>query len=111
MKSLKNLLRIALYTAIAAGFIMFSLANRAPITLSFTPFPLEFELPRYLFGLLMFLAGVLIASSIAGLKSLQLWLSLEKSEKRVKALENEVAALHAESGLQTRAANDNPASA
>lgn len=111
MKTLKNLLRILLYAVIAGGFIVFSLANRTPVTLSLNPFPIEFELPKYLFGLLMFLAGVLIAGSVAGLQSFRLWLALDKSEKRVKALENEVAALHAESSIQVRTASSNPEAA
>ncbi len=46
--------------AIAVAVVLFALANRGPVTLSFAPLPVERTLPVYLVILVAFAAGVAV---------------------------------------------------
>ena len=56
---MKIVIRIVAFV-IALAVVLFALANRGPIILSFAPLPVERELPLFLVILVTFAAGVLV---------------------------------------------------
>ncbi|MDX1975133.1 MAG: lipopolysaccharide assembly protein LapA domain-containing protein [Rickettsiales bacterium] len=85
--------RLASYIIIALLFAVFSAVNRDIVELSLYPFDYALSLPEYLYALLFFLLGALVASLVMGKQLTKTKHLYGKMHKRATALENELAGL------------------
>lgn len=91
LRSVTHLIAFLCYAGLALLVITFAVANREATIFSLYPLPYEMEMPKFLFGLIMLVAGALSASLIAWLKGMRVKKQLALAQKRAQALENELA--------------------
>lgn len=85
-----SLLRYAFLGLIAVLFITFAIVNRQAVTLSFFPLPYDVSMPQFLFAILCFALGVVVAGMISSVKMAKLRHRFSHEHKRAVALENEL---------------------
>lgn len=82
-----------LVTAPAAVIlVVFAVANRDPVTLTFWPLPVTLAAPIYLVVLLALLAGFLIGELVAWINGRRWRRQARRSENRIEELERELVA-------------------
>ena len=81
---------------IALFFIVFAVANRQLVTLSFFPLPYAVEMPIFLFSMVCFTLGIMMAGLLFSARSIKSRRLYRSEHKRVMALENELAGVKAE---------------
>ncbi len=91
-----KLIKIVFLLCLLALFVVFITNNPDPMAISLAPLPYVIELPLFVYAILFFLAGFLIAAFMAFGKHVSRSISLRKANKRIDALENEVRSLRAE---------------
>ena len=95
-RTLARYFRFCLQAALILIGVVFAVSNRGKIELSFYPIGYELQIPIYLFGIILFTIGLLLGWTIASATGLKARFSRKTTEKRVAALENELAALRTE---------------
>ena len=65
LRFILKLLKTLLYLAVAGGLVLFAVMNRAPMTISLSPFPFEMTLPASFFALGVFILGLLMGYGLA----------------------------------------------
>jgi putative membrane protein len=88
-----RLVRLVLGLAGLVVIVVFAIANRAPVEVSFAPFPVQVELPVYGVFLLGLVLGGLIGGSAAWLAGHRHRRDARRLRKRVWALENQLEVL------------------
>lgn len=81
---------------VGAVIVAFCVSNRESMSLSLFPLPFDTELPKYLFALIVFGAGVIIGMLIASGKLLRAHIDAKRSAQQADALKDELAALKVE---------------
>jgi uncharacterized integral membrane protein len=76
---------------LALILVVFAVANRAPVSLTFWPLPVAIEAPTYLVILLTLLAGFLIGQLVAWINGHHWRRKARAHGRRVEALERELA--------------------
>lgn len=84
------------YLLLTTIVVIFSISNRQIVSLDLFPLPFTIDTPLFFFGFVMFSMGVLLGGMFFSLKTMRTRSLLKKQNKRKDALENEVAALRAE---------------
>lgn len=83
-----------LAAAVGAAAIWFALANRELVAVSFSPLPLELELPIYLLVFLVLAIGVLVGGSSHWLAAARRRGAARDNKRRLVVLERELDDLH-----------------
>ena len=91
-KKLRNILVVLFLIFVVALCV----SNRELITLKLLPLPWQFEMPVFLFGLIMLAVGYLWGSSIAITQRYRVGRTAKREHAKAEALTEEVAALRAE---------------
>ncbi|HVA15086.1 MAG TPA: lipopolysaccharide assembly protein LapA domain-containing protein [Stellaceae bacterium] len=86
-------LRWVLLGLVALILIVFAVANRNLITLTFWPLPIALGAPLYLVVLLTLLAGFLLGELVAWLNGRRWRREARRNARRIEELERELAAL------------------
>ena len=82
--------------ALALLFVLFAIANRDDVVLSFFPAPYTVAMPKFIFLLLAFGIGVITGGMMLSFKLARHKQILKREKRRANALENEVKALRME---------------
>jgi len=86
-------IKAIIFTAIAVFFVLFAIVNRAVVTVSLFPFPVEAKMPLFLVTLLCFALGI-VFGWLAVRPQLAKMNQLYRAEhKRVMALQSEIEAM------------------
>ncbi|NVJ98842.1 MAG: DUF1049 domain-containing protein [Alphaproteobacteria bacterium] len=101
-QSLASLIRRLFWIALAILLVFFSVNNRMPVQISFTPFELEMAIPAFLLVFVGIFVGLLLAGGVTGWLRLQGFARRRKAERRASYLEDQVSAL-SEDAHETRA--------
>ncbi len=100
LRALVKILRFTFYALLIIIGITFAVSNRAKITLTLFPLPYELSLPTFLFAILIFVLGIILGWSLSHVKFFKHSLIHRKTNARVAAVENELAALRSEQLLK-----------
>ena len=108
---IRNILTALVLLPIAAAIVLFSVGNRAPVTIGFDPFAAEppmfaFAMPLFLLLLLVLIAGVILGGVSA-------WMGQGHWRRRARRLSADLKATRAEAEklrrqLETAAAQPRP---
>ena len=104
MRKIKRAILSILLVSLTVLFIVFAVANRGALVLSFFPLPYTLEMPTFLFALLVFSVGIVIGGFSLSVKLAKHKRFLKLERQRSKALENEVKALRMEQADRAPAA-------
>lgn len=96
MQKIRHILSAIALSVLTIFFVVFAVANRDVVELSFFPVPYAVEMPKFLFALLCFALGLLIGSAVLGLRFAGQKHQLRRELRRAKAMENELKALRME---------------
>lgn len=96
LAKLKKLFIWTIGTIVAVFFLMFAIANREVVQLSFAPLPLpDMEMRLFLFTGLLITFGALLGWLVAMLEYRRRYRVKKSVQKRINALEDEITALRA----------------
>lgn len=96
LAKLKKIFLWIIGTIVAVFFLMFAIANREVVQLSFAPLPLpDVEMRLFLFTGLLIVCGVLLGWLVAALEYRSRSRVKKSVQKRINALEDEITALRA----------------
>lgn len=98
MNSLKKILSFCFYAILIILGVTFAVSNRSRIDLNFFPFVLS--VPLFLFAIVVFALGSLLGWSIARVGHFGKHRAHKEANKRIAALENELAAHRSEQLLR-----------
>lgn len=73
--------------------MVFALSNRQVVELRFLLFESFFEIPLYIFFFITIFIGILMGSMVAIMREIKLRIALKDKDKKIKALNNEIATL------------------
>lgn len=76
--------------AFAIWFIIFAASNHDAVTLALFPLPYDIILPKFLFAILCFLAGAMIAGVAVSLKTSDEQRQFKKQRRKIAAMEEEI---------------------
>jgi uncharacterized integral membrane protein len=96
MRKLRHIFSAAALCILTLLFIVFAVANRDVLELSFFPIPYAVEMPKFLFALLCFSLGLLVGATALTMRSAGQKHQLRRELRRAKAMENELKALRME---------------
>jgi putative membrane protein len=91
--------KYSFFLIFTVAFVLFAVANRAPVELSFFPLPYMVAMPLFLFTMLCIASGVVLAGIALGLRTSKARGQYKAEHKRVMALENELEGMRAEKQL------------
>lgn len=94
-----SFLRWILSTLVAALAIVFALANRESVDLTWSPVHDPLPLPLFAIGLGGALAGFLTGAALGWLRALTLRRETKRLKRRIESLEKDIAALEKRTGL------------
>lgn len=94
-----NFIKLLFITAFTFAFVMFAVANRGIVAISLFPLPYDAEMPVFLLAVLCVALGAVIGGLVMSCHLSKRYLQLRREHKRAEALENELAAMRAESSL------------
>ncbi len=92
-------LKYCFFVVFSLLFVVFAVANRAPVTLSFFPLTYEIVMPVFLYTMLCIAMGVVLAGMALGLRTAKARSRYKSEHQRVMALENELEGIRAEKQL------------
>lgn len=96
LAKLKKLFLWTIGTIVAVFFLIFAIANREVVQLSFAPLPLpDVEMRLFLFTGLLVTFGALLGWLVAALECRRRYRVKKSVQKRITALEDEITALRA----------------
>ncbi len=98
---MQKIIKVFLYSVLIMAGITFSVSNRTKIELTLFPLPYAISVPIFLFGITIFLCGLLLGWTILKFKMVRAVRHDKASVARVVALENELSALRSERRINT----------
>lgn len=97
-------LRLFFLSLVALAFIVFAVANRDKLDISLYPLTYSVTIPKFLFALLCFSCGAIVAWMVMCVRMAKLRHLFSAEHKRVKALENELQGMQAQPHARLTAA-------
>lgn len=92
-QSFASLIRRLFWILLALALVFFSVNNRAPVTLSFSPFGFSADVPAFLLIFFGIFIGLLLAAGVTGWLRLKGFARRRQAERRASSLEDQVSAL------------------
>jgi|GEM_PF-1716273 len=92
-QSLASLIRRLFWILLALFLIYFSVNNRLPVALSFSPFDFTFSVPAFLLVFAGIFIGLMLAAGVTGWLRLKGFARRRQAERRASYLEDQVSAL------------------
>lgn len=91
---MRRLLRWFVFIPVGILLILFAVANRAPVVLSFDPFSpaapaFAISLPLFVIVLLAMIAGVIVGGSVAGFARMRLRSRARRAEREAEKLQTQ----------------------
>lgn len=89
-------LRLTGIAIIGIAVILWAVANREMMGISFFPIPYDIAMPKFLFILFCVMLGVVLGGLLLGMRNMQLSSTIKQQQQRINALEGEISAVRAE---------------
>jgi len=91
-----KVIKTIIIVAVTLVFLDFAIVNRETVHISLFPLPVVADMPQFLLTIICFTLGVIIGGFAVNLKLLKSSRQYRAEHSRVKALENEIAAMQEE---------------
>lgn len=88
-------LKLLLIAVFSVAFVAFAVVNREQVAVNLFPLPYSAQMPAFLFAIVCFTLGVVVAGLTMSLKLTKSRHQLKSEHRRVSALQNEIKGIHA----------------
>ncbi len=94
-----QIIKFIVFVAVTLAIILFALANRNAVTVNFYPLEILYEVPLFVLVMSTFLIGIILGGITSWKQWLGRYFTAREKNKKIQALEQEVAALKAQKNI------------